>query len=86
MVGIAMQTLIDYYEWKAAKGVVDNRIPVTIKGALDALWTVWNPNSQSFQYNNTILPRDDSKSFSDLNGLVASAYAWYWLKQAMQRP
>ena len=80
MVGIAMQTLINYYEWKAAKGVVDNRIPVAVKSGLDALWTVWNPNSQSFQYNNTILPRDDSKAFSDLNGLVASAYAWYWSK------
>ena len=80
MVGIAMQTLITYYEWQAAHGVMDNRIPVAVKSALDALWTVWNPKSLSFQYNNTILPRDDGKNWSTLNNLVAPAYAWYWSK------
>ncbi len=87
MVGIAMQTLINYYEWNASRGVVDNRIPVAIKQALDALWMVWNPSHFTFAYNNTSLPSDDSYyegndsiDWTTLNGLVATAYAWYWSK------
>jgi hypothetical protein len=87
MVGIAMQTLINYYEWNASRGVVDNRIPVAIKQALDALWTIWNPTHFSFVYDNTSLPSNDSYhggsdtiDWTDLNGLVATAYAWYWSK------
>jgi hypothetical protein len=87
MVGIAMQTLINYYEWNASRGVVDNRIPVAIKQALDALWTIWNPTHFSFAYDNTSLPSNDSYyggndtiDWTDLNGLVATAYAWYWSK------
>ena len=82
-----MQTLINDYEWNASRGVVDNRIPVAIKQALDALWTIWNPTHFSFAYNNTSLPSNDSYhggndsiDRTDLNGLVATAYAWYWSK------
>jgi hypothetical protein len=87
MVGIAMQTLINYYEWNASRGMVDRRIPVAIKKALDALWTVWNPRHFTFAYDNTSLPSDDSYhegydtvDWTNLNGLVATAYAWYWSK------
>lgn len=79
MVGIALQTLINYYEWNASRGVVDNRIPAAVKEALDALWTVWNPTAGSFEYDNTSLPYDNS-AMGTLNGLVATAYAWYWSK------
>ena len=87
MVGIALQTLILDYEWNASQGRIDNRIPVAVKSALDALWTTWNPTHYSFAYNNTSLPADDSYlhgmddiDWTDLNALVAPAYAWYWLK------
>ena len=58
---------------------MDNCIPVAVKQALDALWTVWNPTAGSFEYNNTSLPYDNS-AMGNLNGLVATAYAWYWSK------
>ncbi|MGB8769820.1 MAG: fibronectin type III domain-containing protein, partial [Candidatus Korobacteraceae bacterium] len=87
MVGIDMQTLINYYEWSALHGTTDNRIPVAIKGALDALWTIWNPAHFTFAYDATSLPANDSYPHgfdsiddTDLNGLVATAYAWYWSK------
>lgn len=86
-VGIAMQTLINYYEWNASRGTVDNRIPAAVKQALDALWTIWNPSRFTFAYNNTCLPSNDSYhegydtvDWTTLNGLVATAYAWYWSK------
>ena len=60
MVGIVLQTLILDYEWNASQGKIDKRIPVAVKGALDALWTIWNPTHYDFAYDATKLPLDDS--------------------------
>lgn len=91
MAGLAMQTLITWYEWQASRGVYDNRIPVTIKSVLDAQWTIWNAKHYTLAYNATILPSDDAYSrgadtvdWVTLNGLVAPAYAWYWSKTGDQ--
>lgn len=87
IVGLAMQVLINWYEWKASQGVYDNRIPIAIKLALDTMWTLWNPTYFTIAYSGYSLPVDDtylhgnqSVLWTPLNGLEAPAFAWYWSK------
>ena len=86
MIGAAMEALIDYYELDQAEGnTPDARIPLEIKKTLD--WLAANayvPATHTLVYNFYDLPRDPSLvggadfSGTELNDLVAPAYAWYW--------
>jgi hypothetical protein len=85
-IGAAMEALIDYYELDVAEGnTPDARIPLEIKKTLD--WLAANayvPTTHTLVYNFYDLPRDPSLvggadfSGTELNNLVAPAYAWYW--------
>ena len=69
--GLAAKALIDYYELTK-----DSRIPPAIKQMLDWLWdNAWDENKHRMAYNTLLVP---VKYISDLNNLIAPAYAWYW--------
>lgn len=84
--GAAMEALINYYELNMAEGnTPDARIPLEIKKTLD--WLTANayvPSTHTQVYNFYDLPRDPSLvggalfGSTELNDLVAPAYAWYW--------
>ncbi len=86
MIGAAMEALIDYYELDVAEGnTPDARIPLEIKKTLD--WLAANayvPATHTLVYNFYDLPSDPTLiagsdfSGTELNDLVAPAYAWYW--------
>src|SRR5215472_3788372 len=93
MVGLAMEALITYYELDLAEGnTPDARIPLEIKKTLDWLkntqYMVVPPPtiSHAFAYGAYDLPRDPRQvagtlyQSTELNDLVAPAYAWYWYK------
>ncbi len=81
-----MEALIDYYELDVAEGnTPDARIPLEIKKTLD--WLAANAYvaaTHTLVYNFYDLPRDPTLvggadfSGTELNDLVAPAYAWYW--------
>jgi len=81
-----MESLIDYYELDLAEGnTPDPRIPLEIKKTLDWLATnAYIPSRHTMVYNFYDLPRDPNLvggalfEGTELNDLVAPAYAWYW--------
>ena len=77
MVGLAMETLIHYYDMTVAQGHPDYRVPEVVKRALDALWRdYYVPGTHAFRYTRADLPTTDN--WNVLNDTVAPAYAWYW--------
>ena len=82
-----MEALITYYELDLAEGnVPDARIPLEIKKVLD-WWqdTQYIPQTHTLAYQVYDLPQNPAKvaglySATELNDLVATAYAWYWSK------
>jgi len=71
MVGLMMEALIQYYD-----ETKDPRVPPAIKAAVDGLWTeAWMPASNAFYYEKSENPK---KAASDLNLLIAPAYAWLY--------
>ena len=88
MIGLAMEALINYYELDLAEGnTPDARIPLEIKKVLD-----WWYSTQYIHYTHTLaygaydLPKNPNQvagslyDATELNDLVATAYAWYWSK------
>ena len=88
MVGLAMEALINYYELDVAEGhTPDARIPLEIKKTLDWLEaTQYIQSTHSFAYGAYDVPEKPSLvagtlfNSSELNDLVATAWAWYWYK------
>lgn len=81
MVGLAMETLIHWYELNMAEGHPDYRVIPVLKEAMDALDKYyWLPKQHMFNYNRYRLPPNPDLSFTNLNNLVSVAYAWYWLQ------
>lgn len=88
MIGLAMEALITYYELDVAEGnTPDARIPLEIKKTLDWLYaTQYIKQTHSFAYGAYDLPENPNLvagtdfDDSELNDLVATAYAWYWSK------
>jgi len=85
-IGTAMEALITYYELDLAEGnTPDARIPLEIKKVLD-WWqaTQYIPSKHTLAYGVYDLPRDPALvpgtlyDATELNDLVATAYAWYW--------
>jgi hypothetical protein len=83
--GIAMETLITYYELDQAEGnVPDARIPLEIQKTLDWLEaTQYIPSTHTFAYQPYDVPVSPTLvsglySATELNDLVSPAYAWYW--------
>ena len=88
MVGLAMEALITYYELDVAEGnTPDARIPLEIKKVLD-WWeaTQYIPTRHDLAYDAYDLPKNPELvpgtlyEATELNDLVATAYAWYWYK------
>lgn len=81
MLGLAMETLIHWYDLNLAEGHPDYRVLPVIKETLDALWhDWWLPKQNMFLYERYTLPRNYSLSYGALNNLVSVAYAWYWMQ------
>ena len=88
MFGAAMEALINYYELDLVKGnIPDARIPLEIKKTLDWLASSANayiPSRHTTLYSFYDLPRDPNLvggmlfEATELNDLLAPAYAWYW--------
>ena len=86
MVGLAMEALITYYELDLAEGhTPDARIPLEIKKTLDWLEaTQYIPSTHTFAYGAYDVPKNPALvsgtlyQATELNDLVATAYAWYW--------
>jgi hypothetical protein len=89
--GLAMNALIDYFEWKRDTDPAhqDWRIPVVIKAMLDWIWTngydqkahklIYNPDPPGPTCRASGDPIADCQSTASiLNNLVAPAFAWYW--------
>ena len=77
MVGLAMETLIHYYDMTLAQGHPDYRVPPVIKRALDALWRdYYVSGTHALRYTRWDVPTADN--WNELNDTVAPAYAWYW--------
>ena len=89
MVGLAMEALITYYELDVAEGnTPDARIPLEIKKVLD-WWeaTQYVASTHTLAYGAYDLPPRSPLlvagtlyDATELNDLVATAYAWYWYK------
>jgi hypothetical protein len=85
-IGAVMEALIDYYELDVAEGnQPDARVPLEIKKTLDWLKTnAYVASTHTLEYNFYDLPNNPSLvagagfSATELNDLVAPAYAWYW--------
>lgn len=88
LLATSMEALITYYELDLAEGnTPDARIPLEIKKTLDWLTaTQFMPQTHALAYNVYDLPWDPQKvpgglfGATELNDLVAPAYAWYWSK------
>ncbi len=79
MIGLAMETLIHWYELNLAEGHPDYRVLPVIKGALDRLWRDnWLPGQKMLDYNRLALPPRRDPVMTTLNNLVSVNYAWYW--------
>ena len=89
MVGLALESLIHYYEMTVSEGKPDVAIPPFIKTVLDDFWAhCVEPFSHAQYYNSD--PINGHKSLitgkqipehftaSSLNQLVSPAFAWYW--------
>jgi hypothetical protein len=88
IIGLVMETLINYYEIDIAEGhTPDARIPLEIKKTLDWLWsTQYVPSTHAMAYQPYELPWSPSLvggtqfEATELNDLLAPAYAWIWSK------
>ena len=88
MVGLAMEALITDYELDLAEGnTPDPRIPLEIKKTLDWLQaTQYIPATYTLAYGAYDIPKNPNLvagtlfDATELNDLVATAYAWYWSK------
>ena len=81
MVGLAMETLIHWYDLNLAEGHPDYRVFPVMKEALDGLWRdSWVPKEKMFDYNRWDLPPKRGPQYTALNNMVSVAYAWYWLQ------
>jgi hypothetical protein len=81
MEGLAMETLIHWYELNAAEGHPDYRVIPVIRQALDGLWKYsWMPKEHMFDYNRYRVPPNPNPGYTNLNNLVSVAFAWYWLQ------
>lgn len=79
MAGIALEALINWYELNALENTPDNRIPLVVKSVLDAIWKDWYLSDHyCLLFNRYTIPNQNY--FTELNDLVAPAYAWYWSK------
>lgn len=77
MVGLAMETAIHYYDLTVAEGRPDIRVPAAVKHALDGLWRdYYVPSTHAFRDTLWDVPTTDN--WTNLNNLIAPAYAWYW--------
>jgi hypothetical protein len=87
-IGLALEALITYYELDLAEGnTPDARIPLEIKKTLDWLEaTQYIPATHTFAYGAYDVPKNPALvtgtlyQATELNDLVAPAYAWYWYK------
>jgi hypothetical protein len=86
LVGLAMESLITYYELDLAEGhTPDARIPLEIKKTLD-WWeaTQYIPSTHALAYGAYDVPENPELvggtlfDATELNDLVATAFAWYW--------
>jgi hypothetical protein len=79
MVGLVMESLIEYYENGHSD---DTRIPRAIQIAADSLWqTAWDHRKGTFYYNSFYDANglnSETSNHADLNLLIAPAYAWLW--------
>ncbi len=87
LLGAALEALIDYYELDLAEGnTPDARIPLEIRKTLDWLEaTQYIPSTHTFAYQPYDVPWNAQLvpglfGATELNNLVAPAYAWYWYK------
>ena len=86
LVGTALEALINYYQLDVAEGnTPDARIPLEIQKTLDWLEaTEYIPQTHTFAYNAYDLPQNPGLvggglfQATELNDLIAPAYAWYW--------
>jgi len=71
MVGLAFESLIQYYDQTK-----DPRIPPAVQKMADWLWAnAWAPSANSFVYDTLSGP---DPAMENLNPLIAPAYAWLW--------
>ena len=81
MVGLTLQALIQVQET-----IPDSRIPAAISTALEGLWTrTWVPSAEAFMYVDRESPEGGTQPATDLNLLIAPAYAWMYLQTADTR-
>src|SRR5579863_6400207 len=86
LLGTALEALIDYYDLDVAEGnTPDARLPLEIKKTLDWLETTqYVPQTHTFAYNAYDLPVNPTLvggglfDSTELNDLIAPAFAWYW--------
>ena len=82
--GLTCEALIGWYEYTAAQGKHDHRIPPAIKKILDWLWDqAVDKTSGRMAYQ--VLPVDGygfsahlCSQYTSLNNLISPAFAWYW--------
>jgi hypothetical protein len=88
MIGLAMEALITYYELDVAEGnSPDARIPLEIKKVLD-WWKATQYIPQTYTLASDAYDLPDNPALvggplfdsTELNDLVATAWAWYWYK------
>ncbi len=88
LIGLAMESLITYYELDVAEGnTPDARIPLEIKKVLD-WWeaTQYVKKTHTLAYGAYDYPANPALvpgtlfDATELNDLVATAWAWYWYK------
>ena len=79
MAGLCLEALINYYEMTVTQGKPDHRIPAAVKTALDFMWDGGPVDKRNYGliYDHFSVPANSS---TELNLLVAPAYAWYWSK------
>jgi hypothetical protein len=78
MVGLTLQALI-----RVQAVMPDPRIPQAIATAIDGLWTrTWLPAAEAFMYTDRVASDQSGgmEPASDLNLLIAPAYAWMYLQ------
>jgi hypothetical protein len=87
LIGTIMEALIDYYELDLSEGnTPDARIPLEIKKVLDWWYTTQYINStHTLAYQPYDVPMNPTLvsglySATELNDLVAPAFAWYWYR------
>lgn len=82
--GLTMEALIGWYEYTAAKGTPDHRVPPVVKKMLDWLWeNAVDKKTGQMLYQVQAFDGYSSSSrlgpkTTELNNLVTPAYAWYW--------